>query len=239
MNVLQQVQQALVEVGLPKPPTLTGGDQTAIQCLGLFNALGQELYEQYRWKELQGTHTFNTVEDQVGYDLPADWAGPIDQTEWDQTNHWPLLGQKTPQEWQWLNSGIVSSGPRLRYRYNADQIELFPTPTTSGGVFTPYTISLFYYRNGWVIKADDSTTDIATVDTDRTFFNSRMMINGVKLKLFQIKGFDTKTLQADYERSFNNAMSRNQGAPRLTLSPRPANIYIGPWNIPDGSWPVA
>jgi hypothetical protein len=60
----------------------------------------------------------------------------------------------------------------------------------------------------------------------------------VKLKFWQIKGFDTKTLQFDFERIFNQAMSRNQGAPRLSLSPRPTNYYIGPQNILDGSWPV-
>ena len=245
MNVLQQVQQALSEVGLPKPVTLTDpADQTAVQSLGLWNACGQELYEQYRWKELQEIYTFTTVENQASYPLPADWAGPIDQTEWDRTNHWPLLGQKTPQEWQWLKSGIVSSGPRERYRYNGQNIELFPTPGVSGtgmnnGVFTPWTMSFMYYKNGWVKKADGSTTTQATEDSDSTFFNTRMMINGLKLKLWQIKGFDTTTLQNDFNRIFNQAMARNQGAPRLTLSPRPANIYIGPWNIPDGSWPVA
>jgi hypothetical protein len=245
MDVLGQVQQALVELGLPRPASLTSGlDQTATQCLGLWNALGQELYEQYRWKELVGTHTFETVEDQASYALPTDWAGPIDQTEWDRTNHWPLLGQKTPQEWQWLKSGIISMGPRLRYRYvDNSSIELFPTPGVDGtgmseGEFTPWTMSVMYYRDGWVSKANGTTATIATLDTDRTFFNERMMINGTKLKLWAIKGFDTRVLQADFERSFNQAMARNQGAPRLSLSPRPTNYYLGPWSVQDGSWPI-
>lgn len=246
MNVLEQVQESAKELGLPVPVTLQDpGDTTAVQMLGLWNALGQELYEQYRWKELVGDFVFQTVENQSVYPLPADWAGPIDQTEWDRTNHWPLLGQKTPQEWQWLKSGIVSMGPRERYRYvDNSSIELFPTPGVngtgmSGGVFTPWTMAVMYYRNGWVKKADDSVTTSATQDTDSTFFNNRMMINGTKLKLWQIKGFHTQTLQADFERIFNQAMSRNQGAPRLTLSPRPTNIYIGPWNVMDGSWPAS
>lgn len=241
LNVLQQIRQALSELGLPQPASLvTSGDLTALQMLGLWNALGQELYEQWMWKELIGTHTFDTVENQATYALPSDWAGPIDQTEWDRTNYWPLLGQKTPQEWQWLKSGIVVSGPRIRYRYIDNNIELFPTPVSNGSGFAPFTLSFFYYRNGWVIHpGSPPTTGMwVTGDLDTTYFGDRMMISGVKLKLWQIKGFDTKTLQADFERAFGTAKSRNQGAPVLSLAPRAPTWLIGPNNIQDGNWQV-
>jgi len=239
MNVLEQVQQSCRELGLPIPGSLVAtGDQTAIQMFGLWNALGQELYEQYRWKELQGTHVFQTQDNVATYPVPADFAGPIDNTEWSRTNHWQMIGQMTPQQWETLKSGIVALGPRVRYRFIDNSIEIFPTPAPlgTGASFAPETLAYEYYRNGWVKKANGITTTIATEDTDSTFFNERMMINGTKLKFWQIKGFDTKTLQADFERIFNQAMSRNQGAPRLSLSPRLSPIYIGPWNVSDGSW---
>ena len=167
---------------------------------------------------------------------PADWAGPIDQTEWDRTNHWSLIGQATPQQWQTLKSGIVALGPRLRYRYVADTIEIFPTPTAIAGAFAPYDLSFEYYANGWVIRQDGTTANDATSDADRAVFPNRLMVNGIKLKLWEIKGFDTSALTKDYDASFAQAMSRNQGAPRLSLSPRVSPIYIGPWNISDGNW---
>jgi hypothetical protein len=235
----QQCDAALSELGLPVSDSYAqASDTTAGQVFSLWNALGQELYEQYRWKDLEKTFDFITELNREAYPLPADWAGPIDQTEWDKTNHWSLIGQATPQQWQTLKSGIVALGPRLRYRYVNDTIELFPTPTTVGGVFTPYTLSFIYYANGWVVEQDDTTAQAATTDAARSLFLNRLMINGVKLKLWEIKGFDTTALQKNYDTSFSQAMSRNQGAPRLSLSPRVSPIYIGVGNIADGNWPV-
>jgi len=237
-TVLKQCQNALRELGLPIPESVAQADETTgQQIFGLWNALGQELYEKYRWKELEKNFSFATEVDRAAYPLPADWAGPIDQTEWDRTNHWSLIGQATPQQWQTLQSGIVALGPRLRYRYVGDTIELFPTPTTVGdGTFAPYTLDFMYYANGWVIEQDGTTKQEATTDAARSVFNNRLMVNGIKLKLWEIKGFDTTALRNDYDWSFNQSMSRNQGAPRLSLSPRVSPIYIGPWNISDGNW---
>lgn len=237
-TVLQQCQAALRELGLPIVTSVAqANESTGQQIFGLWNALGQELYEKYRWKELEKNFSFATVQNQEAYPLPDDWAGPIDQTEWDRTNHWSLIGQATPQQWQTLKSGIVALGPRLRYRYVNDTVELFPTPASVGGSFAPYTLDFMYYANGWVVNGvSGETQQAATNDTDYAVFNSRLMINGIKLKLWQIKGFNTQTLQADYDIMFNQAMSRNQGAPRLSLSPRVSPVYIGPWNISDGNW---
>jgi len=237
-TVLKQCQTALRELGLPIPDSAAQADDTTgQQIFGLWNALGQELYEKYRWKELEKTFDLVTVQDQAAYPLPADWAGPIDQTEWDKTNHWSLIGQATPQQWQTLQSGIVALGPRLRYRYVGQTVELFPTPTVTGAsVFVPYTLSFMYYANGWVVTPAGATANEATTDADRAVFSNRLMINGIKLKLWEIKGFDTSALTKDYDIMFNQAMSRNQGAPRLSLSPRVSPIYIGPWNISDGNW---
>jgi hypothetical protein len=236
-TVLKQCQDALRELGLPVPTSAAGADDsTGNQIFGLWNALGQELYEKYRWKELEKTFGFATVLDQEAYPLPEDWAGPIDQTEWDRTNHWSLIGQDTPQQWQTLKSGIVALGPRLRYRYINDTIEIFPKPASINGLFSPYQLSFEYYANGWVITPTGATANEAISDGDRAVYPNRLMVNGIKLKLWEIKGFDTNALTKDYDASFAQAMSRNQGAPRLSLSPRVSPIYIGPWNISDGNW---
>jgi hypothetical protein len=236
-SVLKQCQDALRELGLPVPTSAASADDTTgQQIFGLWNALGQELYEKWMWKELVKSFGFLTEVGRAAYPLPADWAGAIDQTEWDRTNHWSLIGQATEQQWQTLKSGIVALGPRLRYRYINDTIEIFPTPTTIGGAFTPYDLNFEYYASGWVIDVDGNTKNEATVDNDRAVFQNRLMVNGIKLKLWEIKGFDTSALTKDYDASFNTSMSRNKGAPRLSLSPRVSPIYIGPWNISDGNW---
>lgn len=238
-TVLAQVQAALRELGLPVPEAAANAeDTTAQQCFGLWNALGQELVDGYRWKEQTRTFSFTTVANQATYPLPDDWAGPIDQTEMDATNHWGLLGQMTNQQWAVLKSGIVALGPRMRYRYIDNSIELFPVPTSTGSPTTPFEIVFQYLTSGWVIRPDGTMADAATSDADRSIFQNRLMVSGVKLKLWEIKGFDTSALTKDYDASFNQAMSRNQGAPRLSLSPRVTPYLIGIGNLPDGNWQV-
>ena len=93
------------------------------------------------------------------YDMPSDWSYFIDQTQWDRTNHWPLLGPKTAQEWQWLKGGLLSSGPRLRYRVVAAKFEIWPVPSPSNtpigdsvitGVFAPGTLAMEYVADTWL-----------------------------------------------------------------------------------------
>jgi hypothetical protein len=236
-TVLVQCQAALRELGLPVPTSAAQADDTTgQQIFGLWNALGQELYEKYRWKELQRTHVFFTELDRSLYPLPADWVGPLDQTEFDRTDHWPLLGEMTPQQWAVLKGGIVQLGPRMRYRYIGDSIELFPIPTSINGTFTPIELSFEYYAGGWVIMPDGTMANEATSDADRAVYPNRLMVNGIKLKLWEIKGFDTSALTKDYDATFNQAMSRNHGAPRLSLSPRVMPYLIGIGNVPDGNW---
>lgn len=244
MNILEQIQTAAKELGLPVPATaFDTADLTAIQLSGLWNALGQEQYEFYRWRELQATYVFDTVVNQESYELPADFSGMISNTVWSRTNHWSLIGAMTPQQWETLKSGIVALGPRRRYRLNGNAIEIFPTPTLEGtGASTDLeTLAFEYYRSGWVVHPTGDTVEVrndAISNDDTTFFPDRLMISGLKLKMWQIKGFDTRTLQADYERILGTVTSRNQAAPILSLSPRLSPIFIGLGNISDGNWNV-
>ena len=241
MNVLGQIQQVAKELGLPIPASAFDTlDVTATQLAGLWNALGQELYEQYNWRELQATHVFDTVANVEAYPLPADFSGMISNTVWSRTNHWSLIGGMTPQQWQTLKSGIVALGPRRRYRLDGNAMEIFPTPGV-GEQPSVETLAFEYYRSGWVQHPTGDTFETlnaATGNDDITFFSDRMMINGTKLKMWQIKGFDTRTLQADFQRIFDTNMSRNQAAPILSLSPRLSPIFIGLGNISDGNWNV-
>ena len=46
------------------------------------------------------------------YPVPADFTTFINDTQWDRGNHWRLQGPASPQEDEWLRSGIVTTGPR-------------------------------------------------------------------------------------------------------------------------------
>src|ERR1700743_1540846 len=60
------------------------------------------------------------------YPEPQDFSRFINQTWWDRTNRWSLLGPDSPQVDQWHRSGVVTIGPRRHFRqigYNNFQFE--------------------------------------------------------------------------------------------------------------------
>lgn len=214
MNLLQLVQQACREMALTVPNAVaTSGEQQAIQMYGLLNALGQELVEiDHDWQRLIELHTFTT--DGTGTSaMPSDFQRPINGTWWDQSMNWKLRESVLPQGWRWLNeSSLANASPIASIRIAGNAINYYPT-TNTGNSF-----AFDYIRNTWVIDGDDSSEKTAfSKDTDTCVFRDRLMINGLKLKFFEVKGFDTLIATRDYARSLESAMGE-QGAPTLPIN---------------------
>jgi hypothetical protein len=192
----------------------------------------------YPWEQLTKEWTFTTVPTTgkvQAYALPSDWSYFLDQTQWDRTNHWPLLGPKTAQEWQWLKGGILSSGPRLRYRVVGGKMELFPADSSNGA-----TIAMEYVADTWLADAAVANTFYSDVraDDNLLLLDPWVMTAYLKLKYYEAKGLDTTAYRDDFLNVWNARLGQNKGAPVLTLAPRPRTMLIGINNIPDGSWNV-
>lgn len=249
-SVLWVVQQACSEMGLPTPQTLFATqDEIVRQLVALLNRVGYELVQGYPWEQLDKQFIIETVEGKDEYDLPSDWSYFLDQTQWDRTNHWPLLGPKTPQEWQWLKGGLLSSGPRLRYRVWKGKFNLFPTPSavntpspnTNTGVFAPWTLAMEYISNNWLASADVANTTYSEVqaETNIVLLDPWIVVSYLKLKFREAKGLDTTAFKNDFVQLFESRIGKNKGATILTLAPRARTMLIGVNNIPDGSWNVS
>ena len=247
-NVLWVIQQSMVEMGLPKPTEVVASrDATVQQMLALLNRAGADMVIGFPWEQLIKTWVLETVEGQSEYALPSDWSYFIDQTQWDRTNHWPLLGPKTAQEWQWLKGGLLSSGPRLRYRVVAGKYELWPVPSaantpTSGsdGTFVPWTLAAEYVADTWLKSATLLNTYYSSVnsDTDILLIDPWILTAYLKLKYWEAKGLNTAAYTKDFLGTWEARIGKNKGAPMLTLAPRARTMLIGINNIPDGSWNV-
>jgi hypothetical protein len=46
----------------------------------------------------------------------GDFRHFVNGTAWDRTQRWQLLGPVSPQEDQWMRSGVTATGPRRRFR---------------------------------------------------------------------------------------------------------------------------
>jgi len=164
---------------------------------------------------------------QTAYDLPADFETITDRTHWDKSKHWEMLGPEDAQQWQWLKSGYISTGPRIRWRILDNQFQIWPIMNTN-----EY-LGWEYRSKGWARGVDGAIKNSFTADTDTTVLDDRIMVLYTKLKYFQIKAFDTTALMQDYQRYLTIAKANDKGAPNLSFAPYPSKVLIGYANIPD------
>lgn len=165
---------------------------------------------------------------QANYPMPADYQRTVNKTMYNKSNRWSVIGPKTAQEWQWLKASYITTGPRMRYRIMADEFVIWPASYAANIV-----LGFEYQSNGWIEAADGTPKTKATVDTDTSVFPDRLLVLGTKLKYFEIKGFDTTTLYADYQRELSKFKAQDAGADTLSMAPRYPNILLTQNNIPD------
>ena len=178
-------------------------------------------------QKCSGTGTAQINFSQTIYPLPSDFETITDRTQWDKTKHWEMLGPEDAQQWQWLKSGYISTGPRMRWRILGSTFQVWPPMTTQ-----EY-LGFEYRSKGWARSAAGDVKNSFTQDSDTTVFDDRIMVLYTKLKYFQIKSFDTTALTQDYQRYLSIAKANDKGSPNLSFAPYPSKVLIGWANIPD------
>jgi hypothetical protein len=173
-----------------------------------------------------GTYTFGKTK----YAFPADYDRLIDRTDWDKSKHWEMLGPESAQQWQWLKSGYISTGPRIRFRPMGGYFQVFPLLSTN-----EY-LGFEYLSKNWATNASGASQASFIADSDTCIWPDRLMVLGLKKKYFEAKGFDTASLQRDYDMQLDLAKAHDHGSPTLSLAPRLSNILIGWENIPDSNY---
>lgn len=179
------------------------------------------------------------------YPVPADFDRYINQTWWDRTNHWALLGPDSPQVDEWHRSGIVTIGPRRHFRqigYNGltntpgpvNCYRIWPPP---GATDTPLDLVFEYISNYTVLSANGTPQATFLADSDIPILDENIFILGTKWRFFQIKGFDYAPLQTEYQDYVDRKYGHDGGAKTLSLSGLRANFLLSSGNIADGNWP--
>lgn len=164
------------------------------------------------------------------YPLPPDYETITDNTSWDKTKHWQALGPVDAQQWQWLKSGYISTGPRVRWRILGNEFQIWPPYNTQ-----EY-LGFEYRSKGWVRSAANAVKNSFTADTDTSVLDDSVIVLLTKLKYFQIKSFDTTALQQDYNRYLSVAKANDKGSATLSFAPSPSAVLIGWANIPDTNY---
>lgn len=166
---------------------------------------------------------------QTQYALPADFLSQINMTHWDRNQHWEVLGPVTPQQWEYLKSGIITVGPRLFYRLLGTYFQIFPLPSE-------YTSRIvFEYNSTYWVEAEDGTLkEKCTADTDSIIFPENMFVLGLKAFYKQAKGMDYTGDYQLYLSELGKAKAHDQGAPVIRLNgPSVGQRFLNWQNIPD------
>lgn len=166
---------------------------------------------------------------QTIYDLPTDWSRQINRTHYDKSKRWEMLGPETAQQWEFLKSSYISTGPRMRYRIMGGYFQIWPITTTNEYLGYEYVSSY------WARDTNGAEIPQFVADTDTCIYPDRLMIEGIKARFFSVKGFNNAEFAAKYNTLLSNAKAMNAGAPTLAMAPKISTVLIGYENIPDGT----
>lgn len=174
-----------------------------------------------------GTVTLNFCK--TKYPFPSDFDRVQPRTQWDKSKHWEMLGPETPQQWQWLKSGWISTGPRIRWRIMGRTFQTWPPIATADS------LGFEYISNAWVYNSDGTGQTEFQADSDTCIFPDRLMITGLKMRYQQAKGLGFDFVD-EYNKQLSIALGNDSGISSLNMAPNPLNTLIGWENIPDSGF---
>ena len=177
------------------------------------------------------TYTFGKVQ----YTLPSGFDRLVDDTQWDKTEAWPLIGPNTGQQWQWIKGSAVSPAIQTMFRVIRNLFQIYPLPTAENYLRFEY-VSAFW---GATSASAVPTLSTVTADTDTNVFPDRLMVESLKLRFRVDKGMaKERHTPRDIERGFpvvllDIAKAADAGSPSLSMAPRRRSVLIGEDSIPD------
>ena len=232
------INQTAIEVGLtPDTDPVASTDVQFVQLTGLLNAAGQELVEMNGWQALREVYEFTTQDGDSGvYDLPSGFSYMIDQTGWDMTNTVPIGGPLSPQIWSYLlGRDLVSQTIYASFRLMDGTLNLFPQPPPIGIL-----VRFEYISRNWVLEAGPAgtRTDKVSAGSDTVLYEPRVIINFLKVKWLDAKGFPSDAARMDFDNIYSGRVGRDKGAPVLNAG---GGVrwppYLNGWyNVPDSGY---
>jgi len=171
---------------------------------------------------------------QVLFAPPSDFDRQIDRTHWDKSKHWEMLGPETPQQREWLRSGFITTGPRVRYWYMGGYFQIWPQLGATEVLSYEYVSK--YWVNATAPTLLTPTKQAFTVDTDTCIFPDSLMRALIRLKYWESKGFDTTAYYREYMMQLDLAKANDAGSQTLSMAPKLGEYLITWGNIPDSGY---
>ncbi len=173
------------------------------------------------------------------FQQPTDFDHYINETWWDETNHWMLIGPDSPQRDQQHHSGIVTTGPRRHFRRvgrSPVNYRLWP-PISS--FEQDFSITFQYISKNWVLDVDGTTYKSSMEnDGDECLLDEQAVVLGLKWRWMQQRGLDYAPLQMEYRDYVMRQFGMDRGAKTQSLDKNSLESFlISPSSVADGNWP--
>ena len=172
MTLLSICQDILRETKSSSIPNIIIGnnEDVAVQIFQAIKTSITDLARNYQWQELQKEYTISSVISQAGYNLPSDFDRLIDNTFWNASQNWAMIGGLTPESWRVLKNSLITQAETVEYyRIRGNQIIIHRTPS----VVENY---VFEYISKNIVKsASDVEQTEFLADTDITVIDEYLV----------------------------------------------------------------
>lgn len=219
MNVLEVIQRAANDIGIPRPSVaLASTDVQVIQLVEITNRECRELSSRYPWQELTFEQTFTTVAAESQGTLSTILTGGrelryiVNETIWNRSTREPVYGPREGRTWQGYKAVNITS-PYSEYRIRGNELLFLPAPTAG------QTCAFEYVTRSTMTDSTGATyRRNAVADTDLFLLDDEIILLGVMWRWRKAKGMEYSEDFLSYERMVADAMSRNGTKRTLSLS---------------------
>lgn len=219
MNVLEVVQRATKNIGIPTPGiALASTDVQVVQLVELLNQECRELASRYPWQELTFEQTFTTVAAESQGTVTSLLTGGrelryiVNETIWNRTTREPVYGPRSGRTWQGYEAVSITS-PYSEYRIRGGELLFLPAPTAGQTCAFEYVT-----RSTMTSSAGTTYRRNASDDTDLFLLDDEIILMGLIWRWKKAKGMEYSEDFLSYERMVVDAASRNGTKPTLSLS---------------------
>lgn len=235
--LLDLVNNACLELGIPTTTTVTGSQDTQVkQLLALANREGREqVAAPNQWPQLQAKQTITLVNGQAAYDFPSDFDSYIPDTVWNPSMRWTVAGPVSPQNWEFLKSGLINTQPWMRYRVWAGQIYFDPTPTTTNA---GQTVTIEYQSKNFCQSSGGVKQSAWAADSDTFLLPEDIMVMGLKWRFLAAKRMDYGEEKKAWADACDKETARAFVGRNLPLNNQAYMDPFGKGSVQDGDYPA-
>lgn len=231
MTALTAMQNAAVRLIGLKPSTFFSSTATfEMEMTNLLNEVAVDICKTADWQALTKIHTLNGDGTTTAFPLPEDYdrmklgQNMSDSASW----FWNYTQVPDMDTWIAIQNGFyLGATPPGWWMLFGDQFQFAPPPAAGA-------VAMFPYISSYIVRgANDQLKAAFTKDDDTFRLDERLLTLGLIWKWREMKTLDYATAQADFEKAFSQAATRDKGSRVIRKgSPTFGNVPIAwPWEL--------